>query len=238
MTKTATRRKPAASRPRAAARPRTTTRRKPEPALTRARKAVASHLGRQADDVWGLGLVLVALVAAMGIYVDLAGPLGRLIGQASGGLFGLARFVVPPALAGVGVMLLRDRTRQEPGRVAIGMSVSAVAVVGLLHLFRSAELQPGELKGAGGLLGAVVGGPLRALLSPWGATLVLATMTAVGLLIVTKTSVRTAGERLGGVFTRLFAWFRGATTRPPLADELDAHHSPPGHRAPRPPLFA
>jgi len=52
-------------------------------------------------------------------------------------------------------------------------------------------------------------------------------MTAIGILIVTKTSARTAGERLAGLFSRVFAWFRGAATRPPLADELDAHHRHP-----------
>ena len=188
---------------------------------------MASHLGRQADDVWGLVLVLVALVAAMGIYADLAGPVGRGIREASGALLGVARFGFPVALAGVGTMLLRDRTRQEPGRVVIGLSIAALAVVGLTHLMRGDGLGPAKLETAGGLVGGAVGGPLQALLSPWGATLVLVTAAGVGLLIVTKTSVRTAGENLVQFGGSLLHWTRRAGSRPPVADELDAHHRHP-----------
>jgi len=188
---------------------------------------VASHLGRQADDVWGVVLALIAVVAGMGIYADLAGPVGRGIREATGALVGLGRFALPLALAGVGVMLLRDRTRQEPGRVVIGLSVSALAAVGLLHLLRGTGVGPGQLDGAGGLIGGVIGGPLRALLSPWGATLVLVTAVFVGLLIVTKTSVRTAGDNLLELSKSLARRMRGAPARPPVADELDAHRRHP-----------
>ena len=228
MTKTATRRKPASRPTRAAPRRSPAARKKKsEPALTRARRAVASHLGRQADDVWGVVLVLIALVAAMGIYADLAGPVGRGIREATGTLVGIGRFALPLALAGVGVMLLRDRTRQEPGRVVIGLSVAALAAFGLLHLLRGTGAGPTELEGAGGLVGGVIGGPLRALLSPWGATLVLVTAVAVGLLIITKTSVRTAGDHLLQFASGLTRWARGAAARPPVADELDAHRRHP-----------
>ena len=188
---------------------------------------MASHLGRQADDVWGLVLVVVALVAAMGVYADLAGPVGRGIRDATGALVGVARFALPLALAGVGVMLLRDRTRQEPGRVVIGLSVGAVAIVGLLHLLWGDGLGAGELDSAGGLLGAAIGGPLRALLSPWGATLVLVTAVVVGVLIITKTSVRTASDNLLSLAGRVGRTLRGAASRPPVAEELDAHHRHP-----------
>ncbi|HUR48853.1 MAG TPA: DNA translocase FtsK 4TM domain-containing protein [Acidimicrobiales bacterium] len=228
MTKTATRRKPAPRPTRAAPRrPAASRKKKPEPAITRARRAVASHLGRQADDVWGVVLVLIAVVSAMGIYADLAGPVGRGLREISGALVGVGRFALPAALAGVGVMLLRDRTRQEPGRVVIGLSVSALASFGLLHLLRGSGISPGDLDGAGGLVGGAIGGPLRALLSPWGATLVLVTAVIVGLLIITKTSVRTAGDNLLQLASRLGRWTRGATTRPPVADELDAHRRHP-----------
>ena len=177
--------------------------------------------------MWGVVLVLIALVSGMGIYADLAGPVGRGLREVSGALVGIGRFALPVALAGVGVMLLRDRTRQEPGRVVIGLSVSALAAFGLLHLLRGTGVSPGGLDGAGGLIGGAIGGPLRALLSPWGATLVLVTAVVVGMLIVTKTSVRTAGDNIVQVAARFGRWIRGAATRPPVADELDAHRRHP-----------
>ena len=188
---------------------------------------MSSHLGRQADDVWGMLLVLVAVVAAMGIYADLAGPVGRGIRETTGALIGVGRFVLPVALAGVGVMLLRDRSRQEPGRVVIGLVVSSLASVGLLHLIWGDGLGLSDLDVAGGLIGGAIGGPLRALLSPWGATLVLVTTVVVGLLIVTKTSVRTAGDHLAGAAGAVLRRLKGAGARPPVAEELDAHHRHP-----------
>ena len=53
---TTQRRKPAAR-----ARKRAPARRRP-PVLTRLRATVAHHLGRQADDVWGLGLIVLGLL--------------------------------------------------------------------------------------------------------------------------------------------------------------------------------
>ncbi|HSS11485.1 MAG TPA: DNA translocase FtsK, partial [Acidimicrobiales bacterium] len=53
-----------------------------------------------------------------------------------------------------------------------------------------------RLADAGGLLGAAVGAPLRALLAPWGAGIVLATLLALSLLVLTGTPVRQASDHL------------------------------------------
>src|SRR5205807_5086120 len=45
-------------------------------------------LGRQAHDVWGLVLVLVGLLAGLGVYADMAGPVGRGIRDGTGDVFG------------------------------------------------------------------------------------------------------------------------------------------------------
>ncbi len=182
-------------------------------------------LGRQSDDVKGLLLVVVAVLAGLGIYSHLAGPAGRSLDRGAADSLGLARVLVPPALLLPGVLLLRarhrgdgDRSRpsvdrgrlpaprrpddlepaHESGRTAFGCVLALVGASGVLELART---HPGqvhgtslvELRRAGGLLGAGVGIPLRSMLGDWGAGLVLGAVLLLALLVITATSVRTAG---------------------------------------------
>jgi S-DNA-T family DNA segregation ATPase FtsK/SpoIIIE len=180
-------------------------RRRPRPArrpgaahlLTAARDALARHLGSQADEVWGLVLLLAGLLAALGIYADLTGPMGRALRAGTGAVLGLGRVVVPVALSTTGVLLLRGRPHREPGRVAVGFAALTVAACGLLYLARGRPGLTAPLavqRQAGGLLGAAVGHPLASLLATWGAVLVLATCAVLSLLVLTRTSVRRAAH--------------------------------------------
>ena len=163
------------------------------------RDALARSLGRQADDVWGVALLMAGLLAALGIYADLAGPAGGALGAATGMVLGWARLLVPLTLAGVGFSLVRGRPRAEPGRAVVGSGLALVSGAGLGHLLGGAprwDAAGDALRDAGGYLGVAVAGPLRALISPWGAGLVLASVGAVALLVLTRTPARAAAERL------------------------------------------
>ena len=171
--------------------------------LTRVRQGLATVLGRQSDDVWGVVFLVAAAVAALGIYLNLTGPAGHAIKTVTGDLFGWGRVLVPPILGLVGVSLIRGRIRREPARAALGSGLLLIAISGILHLARGpASWKAGfgglsHLNGAGGLIGAAVGAPLRSLLAPWGAGIVLATAVALSLLILTATPVRQAADHLG-----------------------------------------
>ncbi|MBV9252598.1 MAG: hypothetical protein JO054_00085, partial [Actinobacteria bacterium] len=86
----------------------------------RMRTSLATHLGRQADEVWGLVLIVAGVLAGLGIYADLTGPAGRFVHRMANDAFGGARVLVPLILAGIGAALVRGRGRSEPGRVVIG----------------------------------------------------------------------------------------------------------------------
>jgi len=74
---------------------------------TRFRQSLATHLGRQSDDVWGLVLITLGLVSALGIYADLTGPAGRAWREATADAFGVGRLLVPVALCAIGGVLVR-----------------------------------------------------------------------------------------------------------------------------------
>ena len=158
------------------------------------RTGLAAQLGRQTDDVWGLLLILAGLLAALGVYADLTGPVGHAVRAAAAALLGWARLAVPVALVWIGAVLVRQ-TRSEPGRLLIGLGFLAVAATGLLHLASGAPAWGApihEVSDAGGLLGMAVAQPLRRTVAVPGAALVLATLLSVSILVLTRTSVRTA----------------------------------------------
>ncbi|MGI8791875.1 MAG: DNA translocase FtsK 4TM domain-containing protein [Acidimicrobiales bacterium] len=172
----------------------------PKPSMgARARTALATHLGRQADDVWGLLLIVLGVLTALGIYADLTGPLGRVVRSGTGAFLGWGRIAVPVILCGLGWVLVRGRSRTEPGRIGIGAAFFVVSGCGLLHLTAGAPRWGSaidDLTAAGGLLGLAVAEPLRQLVAVWGASLILVTLLLLAVLILTRTPVRVAGQHV------------------------------------------
>jgi S-DNA-T family DNA segregation ATPase FtsK/SpoIIIE len=167
------------------------------------RVALAELLEGQSDDVAGLGILALALLGGLSIYLNVIGPAGRLLRAGCADTLGLGRYLVPVALAVIGGSLVRGRSRQHPhshvGRITLGAGLFLVAAAGLLHLFGASDRWRQPLKSldqAGGLLGAAVGIPLRAALASWGAGLVLSVLLLTALLILTGTPVRVVAERL------------------------------------------
>jgi len=181
------------------------------PVSTGIRRAFDGH----GHDVGGLIAIVTGVVAGLGIYADIAGPAGRGLGQGIGAAVGWASWLVPPALIALGVMLVRgprsDPDASTSGRTSasgvdpasyvrpvVGAALVLVAVCGLLDLFGG---QPhfgdpiDDLVRAGGALGIVVGGSLAGLLGPWAAGFVLGAIAIVGVLIITRTSMRAAAGR-------------------------------------------
>jgi len=166
--------------------------------FTRLRKSVAATFARQSDDLWGLVLLGTGVLAALAVYADMAGPAGGALARALAAVLGGGRFLLPPALWAVGAVLVRGGPDAEPGRVAAGATLLGAATAGLVHLGSdgpalSAPVE--DLRQAGGYLGAVTGGPLRAVLGSWGAGVVLVTVMALAVLVLTRTTVRTAAGR-------------------------------------------
>jgi hypothetical protein len=161
-------------------------------------------LGGQADDVWGVAFLVLAGLAALGIYGNLTGPAGRALKAGAGDLVGWGRVLVPVALALLGWVLVRGRPRTvehagSPSRTALGCVAALVAVSGLLQLFEGPAHWHGAvrpLRDAGGLLGAAVGIPLRDGVAVWGAAFVLLTLLGLSVLVLTATPVRAASDRV------------------------------------------
>jgi S-DNA-T family DNA segregation ATPase FtsK/SpoIIIE len=205
-TKTPTRRAPAKAASKGKGRGK---RSAPPPTITeRSVKLLASALSGHSRDLTGLVCVAVGIVAGMGVYAGVAGPVGHGLDTALGTAVGWGRFVAPLALVAAGVLLVRGRRDDDAGDAGlagtahlwVGGLLLALSAAGLLHLAGGRpplDAPTHDLAHAGGLLGLAGGGPLASGIAPWGAALVLVVAVLAGLVVLTRTPVRVAAGTVG-----------------------------------------
>ncbi len=171
----------------------------PPGAFARALTSARSHLAEQRQDVAGIGLILLGVLAGLGMYASAAGPVGDFLEAIFRGLFGLVGFAVPVLFAWFGLLVVIDRPSIELGRISVGSSLIGIGLLGGWHLAAGLPV-PGdgmrELWPAGGLVGWAIARPLQLGLSPYGATAVFVALVFLGLLIVTKTPFSSIVDRL------------------------------------------
>ncbi len=140
----------------------------------------------------GIALVALGIIVALGVYLEVAGPFGRAVDSGLGWLTGIGRYFIPVALIGLGLSLIKQGYDARRTRLVIGWVLVSSAAVGLAHIGRGPNGwgdKAARLDG-GGALGAAIGGPLEALLSPAGGTVLLIAVLLVGLLLVTGQTAR------------------------------------------------
>jgi S-DNA-T family DNA segregation ATPase FtsK/SpoIIIE len=164
------------------------------------RAAAAPPPASHAREFWGIGLIVLAVLTAVGVWFDSAGDVGILLLLLFRGLFGVLGLFAPIALATVGVFLLREPSPAH-ARVAVGAGVTTAAVGGLWHLATGAPAfgaKQAALHHAAGWLGAAVALPLRSIAATGGAIVLLIGLLCLGLLITTATPPRTVLRWVAG----------------------------------------
>ncbi|MGY4646082.1 DNA translocase FtsK 4TM domain-containing protein [Cellulomonas sp. URHB0016] len=185
----------------------------------------ARHLGHGARELDpshrrdGLAFTLLglAIVIAAREWWNLSGTAGTAVHAVVAGTFGRVGVAVPVVLLGLAVRLMRHPDRvQANSRITIGITAIALAVCGLVHVGQGL---PGTdhfaaLRGAGGMVGYLVGTPLASLLTTGVAVALLLLLAFFGVLVVTATPVHQIVPRLRGVYDRLTGNHRTDTEAP------------------------
>jgi len=180
-------------------------------------------------DVTGLLLFVVALISLLALFGDKAGIAGRLLESFMSVLVGIFRYVVPFALVLCAYAILRDKHSERTWRIAFGGALTSLAFSGMAHLLGDAagiRTTLEDLRSSGGILGAIVGEPLRGAVDEPGAWVVLLLAAMFGVLIVTDTGLRQVlgaaawAARLGGRQIR-----RGLTSLQSLGSDREAPES-------------
>jgi DNA segregation ATPase FtsK/SpoIIIE, S-DNA-T family len=205
------------------------------------RESFAEQLADHRSDTAAIALGVAGVLSALGIFWDRAGPVGSAIDTAAAAMLGRGKIIVPIALLSAAVLTLAQRRDDMPRmgvRLGLGIGLVSATTVGLLHLGRSApdDRSLHALEHAGGVLGAGVGAPLRALLGSPGAVIVLLAAGVLGCLLIAGTGIRqiahatATAARVVGRYSRELLTLRArpaddTTGAPQLydqrADELD-----------------
>ena len=156
-------------------------------------------------DAWGLLLIGLAAVIGASVWLDIAGPIGELIAKATHWVIGAGALILPVLLVGVAIALMLNV--RAPGevrsRVTLGLSIIAVAMLGLVHVFAGNPADWETRRIAGGIIGAYTGGVLAAGFSSYVAVPLLALIIVYGALKTTGITVRQAYDMVVAWFTEL-----------------------------------
>ena len=164
------------------------------------------------SDLISLGLILIGIVAALGLYFGTAGAVGKALGPwLFRALFGYIGYIAPVALLAGGLYLvfespiaksITDDKDEYVSRIApilTGALLLFVAICGITHLNTDASSSNlsnlSELKNGGGILGYLIGTPLRAAFEQVGAVFVLLAIGLLGTILVTGLTFRDALTR-------------------------------------------
>lgn len=165
----------------------------------------------------GLLALSLAILLAVAVWVDAAGPVGDLLATGVRRLVGAVAALLPLLLLIATVRLMRAPAGPEyRGRAIVGWTALAVAGTGLLDLAQEPETLT-DREWAGGLLGGLGGGLAQAV-TPWVAAPVLVLLAVFGLLVVTATPVSQVPARL--------AHLRDFLLGRPLPSELEQMAEP------------
>ena len=172
---------------------------------TKKRPSVRSHLRPWARDALGIGLVVLALLAVLGLWFGSAGPVGRGLDWLLHATFGIAAVVFPLLALYWGLMLLRGSAEQDRLRMFIGFAIAAVGVLALISLWQGNPRPFGgydRVSGAAGVVGALASWPLGKLVSGIGVAIVWGGAVLLGVLIFTGTPLSAIWDRIAETFAR------------------------------------
>jgi S-DNA-T family DNA segregation ATPase FtsK/SpoIIIE len=133
-------------------------------------------LAATSEESFGWALLLVGVLTGLGIYFNLLGPAGHLLRDWSARSLGWAGDVASAALVVGGVVLLAGRARRGLGGIAAALALLLVGSAGLADLAGGSPSTSApwfRLGGAGGIVGAAVGGGLAGVIGVAGACVVL-----------------------------------------------------------------
>ena len=188
--------------------------------LHRSRAAAGRQLAGHRSDALAVALSVVGVIVALGLWTDLAGPVGSAIADGTGAVLGRARVALPVACLAFAILLLwprrgnsidletgeitgdvdGDAPERPTVRIAIGAVLLIIADVGILHLAYGRPSIDGPVAGlrsAGGFFGAVVAGPLASATGVAGASVILGGLATLGLLLALGLSIGLVAALVG-----------------------------------------
>jgi S-DNA-T family DNA segregation ATPase FtsK/SpoIIIE len=183
-------------------------------------RRAARHLVPWARDALGIGLIVLAMLAILGLWLDSGGPFGAGVDYLAHAFTGIGAVAMPVIALYWGILLLRGTAEDDRIRMVLGFLILLGGALGIASVLRGDPSPTSGYAGvhaSGGLIGALVGWPLARIASALGAVIVCAGLSVLGLLVFTGTPLVTVARAT-------VTWFRGG----PAPDEEDVDEVPAG----------
>jgi len=178
-------------------------------------------------DGLGLGLIVLAILIAAGVWWHVPNFFGRFMNGAAHDLVGRLAFFIPLALLLLAVRILRKpQEGAATGRISIGVIILTFGVAGLVHVIADNPGLTGA-RHAGGWLGYLIAAPVCALVTKYLAFPVLLLVIIFGLLIVTATPLHAVPEKLKALISPLSTRLADRREARELEEEFEISESEP-----------
>jgi len=179
--------------------------------------AAGAAFSEHRRDVWGIVLLLGAVISGLAIYLDAAGPVGRWLDAGARGGFGLVGWLVPVILLSLGAMLFMERGAGEVGRFSTGVALTTLAVLAGAHL--TVDVPPPSdgldaIARGGGAVGWLIAAPLQFALSRAGAWAVVVALLLLGVVLIARLDLRATIAGVGSGVVALIGSLRSLLARP------------------------
>ncbi|MFI5842238.1 DNA translocase FtsK 4TM domain-containing protein [Catenuloplanes sp. NPDC051500] len=186
-------------------------------------------------DGTGFLMLGLAIVVAVAVWFESAGPVGAWLADTIRLFFGAVSIAIPLLLLYSAIRLMREPVDPaHRGSGLVGWTALIVAGDGLLHVAQR-PVSDQQLDFAGGLIGYGVGSLLVAAVTPWVAVPLLILLLLFGVLVVTATPINKIPERLGDLVEAFAGRPLGDRSRNDLDDDdLDDDEPEDEEEAPRP----
>ena len=198
-------------------------------ALAALTQRIRNGFGQHADDVWGVVLLVGGILVGLAFF-GLAGPFGDGLVTGLQVLFGVWGYVVGGLLVILGSLLVVTRRRDDYRRLVTGFTVTFLSTLAMFHLMTGTVSLAGSLdlvKERGGAVGSLISFPLRRVVGFWGAFTILVALTTLGVLLMTRTTVREAGHAFADLVRAGWSRIRGGGGRRHRAPVVEVRLSPP-----------
>ena len=154
-------------------------------------------------------IVLLALGGAFVEWFNPTSPVAAAFDAYTfGGLFGRVAYALPVIMLLFAIWLFRHPSSvNDNGRIGIGLGVLLISVSALCHIFGGAPAPSAGMASlaiAGGILGWLLGAPLIALTTVYGATAIVIALLVLSLFIITKIPPNHVGSRARELYSYLF----------------------------------
>ncbi len=165
-----------------------------------------------------MSLIALGVLFGLALYTGTTGIVGQAVAKGSGVLFGLVRYLGPPALMAGGFQLLRTNSSRSRRRrkkttdytqlLAWGSLVASIfCLLDILGGKPHWGSTPAELGRSGGWVGVAIGGTLERYLGSIGEIVVTVTLMMVAAVLLTSISLGPAADTMAERFGLI--WDRG-----------------------------